>query len=76
MDCPKCDEIIGEPSVKLDGKINLKRKAWENAININQIDGEWIPSKEYKELMEKEINGEITTKEMKEILNKKYDGEE
>ena len=49
-----------------------KRANWSYAINLNQIDGEWIPDKEYMELVEKEINGEITTQDMKEILNKKY----
>lgn len=51
---------------------NEKRENWEFAININQLDGEWVPSKEYKELMEKEINGEISKQEIREILNKKY----
>ncbi len=49
-----------------------KRRAWESAIALNQLDGEWIPSDEYMELVEKEINGEITTQEMINILNKKY----
>lgn len=49
-----------------------KRAAWEEAINLNQIDGEWKPSDEYMKLVEKEINGEINTKQMREILNKKY----
>lgn len=49
-----------------------KRKNWKFAIDINQLDGEWIPNKEYMELIEKEINGEITTQQMREILNKKY----
>jgi hypothetical protein len=49
-----------------------KREAWDFAININQLDGEWIPSDEYKKLVEKEINGEITIDEMIEILDEKY----
>lgn len=49
-----------------------KRRSWNYAININQLDGEWIPDDEYKELIEKEINGEITTEQIIEILNKKY----
>lgn len=49
-----------------------KRAAWDFAININQLDGEWKPVEEYMELVEKEINGEITTEEMRNILNKKY----
>jgi len=49
-----------------------KIKKWENAIALNQLDGEWIPSKEFMDLMEKEINGEITTEEMRKILTEKY----
>lgn len=49
-----------------------KRANWNYAINLNQLDGEWIPDKEYMELVEKEINGEITTQGIIEILNKKY----
>lgn len=49
-----------------------KRKAWEFAIGMNQIDREWKPDDEYMELVEKEINGEITTEQIIEILNKKY----
>lgn len=49
-----------------------KRKAWEFGININQLDRAWEPSKEFKELMEREINGEITTDQMVKILVKKY----
>jgi hypothetical protein len=55
-----------------DPNKELKRKAWDFAININQLDGEWIPSSEYKELMERQIEGEITTQQMRELLNKKY----
>lgn len=49
-----------------------RRKLWKEAIALNQIDCEWIPSKEYMDLVEKEINGEITIEEMKDILIKKH----
>ena len=49
-----------------------KRKDWEFGININQLDGAWEPSKEFKELVEREIRGEITTDQMVAILVKKY----
>jgi hypothetical protein len=39
---------------------------------MNQIDGEYIPSDEMKELMNKNINGEITTDEIVKILVDKY----
>ncbi|MBK5200329.1 MAG: antitoxin VbhA family protein [Spirochaetaceae bacterium] len=54
----------------VDSNKEQKRASWDFAININQLDGEWIPSDEYKELIEKEINGEITIQEMREIFNK------
>ncbi|MBX4267148.1 antitoxin VbhA family protein [Clostridium estertheticum] len=49
-----------------------KRDNWDFAININQLDGEWIPSEEYMDFVKKEIKGEITTQEIRELLNKKY----
>lgn len=49
-----------------------KRQAWEDAINMSQIDVHWEPDKEMKELIEKEINGEITTDEIVKFLVKKY----
>jgi hypothetical protein len=49
-----------------------KIKNWEDVIALNQLDGEWIPSKVYMDLVEKEINGEITTEEMIKILIEKY----
>lgn len=55
-----------------DSNKERKRKVWDFAININQLDGEWIPIDEYKELMERQIKGEITTQQMRELLNKKY----
>lgn len=49
-----------------------KIKNWESSIALNQLDGEWIPSEEFKDLMQKEIRGEITTEEMRKILIEKY----
>ena len=49
-----------------------KRKAWNFAIGMMQVDGV-KPDKEYLELVEKEINGEITLEEMKQIILKQYD---
>ncbi|WP_461207638.1 antitoxin VbhA family protein [Clostridium sp. DL1XJH146] len=49
-----------------------KRKAWEFALGMNQIYGKYIPSDEMKELIEKNINEEITTDEIIDILIKKY----
>ena len=49
-----------------------KRKAWDFAIGMMQVDGV-EPSQEYLDLVEKEINGEITLEEMKLIILKKHD---
>lgn len=49
-----------------------KIKTWNCAIGLNQIDGEYQPSKELIQLIEKEVNGEITTEEMVNIFIAKY----
>lgn len=49
-----------------------KRAAWDYAIGMMQVDGV-KPDAEYLELVEKEINGEITLDEMKLIVLKQYD---
>lgn len=48
-----------------------KMKAWNCAIGLNQIDGGYQPSKELLQLIEKEVNEEITTEEMVNILRAK-----
>jgi hypothetical protein len=48
-----------------------KKGIWKFAINMNQLDGPWEPSEEYKSLIEKEINGELTVDQIIEELNKK-----
>lgn len=49
-----------------------KSEAWDYAIGMMQVDGA-KPSEEFLELVEKEINGEITTDEMRKYFLKKYD---
>ena len=49
-----------------------KRRAWNFAIGMMQVDGV-EPDQEYLDLVEKEINGEITLEEMKLIILKQYD---
>jgi hypothetical protein len=49
-----------------------KRENWEYAINLNQIDGPFELDQEMKELIEKEIKGEMTTDEIVEFLVQKY----
>lgn len=36
-------------------------RAWNCVISLNQIDGEYQPSKELLQLIEKEVNEKITT---------------
>lgn len=49
-----------------------KRAAWDYAIGMMQVDGV-KPDAEYLELVEKEINGEITLDEMELIILRKHD---
>ena len=46
MDYPTEKEVLGEPSLKLNGEINSskeeKRKAWNWGIGMNQLDGEGV----------------------------------
>lgn len=48
-----------------------KRGAWNYAIGLIKVDG-LEPTDDFKELVEKEINGEMTTSDLKEYLDKKY----
>ena len=48
-----------------------KRKGWEYVLGIQKID-DYKPSKEYMDLIEKEVNGDITLEQMKEIIIEKY----
>lgn len=45
-----------------------KIKAWNCAIGLNKINGAYQPSKELLQLIEKEVNEEITTEEMVNII--------
>ena len=49
-----------------------KRKAWHFAIGMMQVDGV-KPDQEFLDLVEKEINGEITVEEMRLTILKQYD---
>lgn len=47
-----------------------RRKSWEIALNVNQISGKKV-SKEFMEMVEKEITGEISGEEFDEWLHQK-----
>ena len=44
---------------------------WEYALGMIKVDG-LEPSPEFKELIDKEKRGEMTTEDMRRVLDKKY----
>lgn len=46
-------------------------KKWDYALGMIKVDG-LEPSKEFKQLNEKEKRGEMTTEDMRKVLDKKY----
>ena len=63
---------LNETARQADESMEEKRAAWDFAIGMMQVNGV-KPDKEYLELVEKEINGEITLEEMELIILKKHD---
>ena len=48
-----------------------KKDAWNYAIGLIKVDG-LEPTEDFKKLVEKEIQGEVTTEDLKKYLDKKY----
>ena len=48
-----------------------KRKSWETSIGLSQMDGA-KPSQEFLNLVEQEINGEITREELRKATLTKW----
>lgn len=46
-------------------------KKWDYALGMIKVDG-LESSPEFKELIEKESRGEMTTEDMRKVLDKKY----
>lgn len=46
-------------------------KKWDYALGMIKVDG-LEPSPEFKELIEKEKRGKMTTADMRKVLDKKY----
>ncbi len=46
-------------------------KKWDYSLGMIKVDG-LEPSPEFKELIEKESRGEMTTEDMRKVLDKKY----
>lgn len=56
----------------LMGVLSMTKKgAWDYAIGLIKVDG-LEPTDDFKKLVEKEINGEVTTDDLKRYLDKKY----
>lgn len=53
------------------GENMTNTEAWEYAIGMIKVDG-LEPTKDFKEYIEKEKRGEITTEDAKRYLDKKY----
>jgi hypothetical protein len=70
LDYKYFEELYGR--LKKLEELEEKRKSWEYAFDLNQIDGEYKPSPLLSDLMEKEIQGEISSDEMVEKLKKAY----
>lgn len=49
-----------------------KRKSWENAISLNQLDGPYQPSPLLTDMMEKEIQGVLSSDDIVEKLKQTY----
>lgn len=65
------EELYGR--VRKLEELEEKRKSWEYALDLNQIDGSYKPSPLFNDLMEKEINGEISSDEMVKKLKQAYE---
>ncbi|MFV0395694.1 MAG: antitoxin VbhA family protein [Coprobacillaceae bacterium] len=48
-----------------------KKKKWDYALGMIKIDG-LEPSPEFKDLIEKEKEGKMTTDDIRKVLDKKY----
>lgn len=53
-------------------QLEEKRKSWEYAIELNQIDGAYKPSPLLSDIMEKEIQGELSSDDIVEKLKQVY----
>ena len=70
LDYKYYEELYGR--LKKLEQLEEKRKSWEYALNLNQIDGTYKPSPLLNDLMEKEINGELSSNEIVEKLKQTY----
>lgn len=48
-----------------------KKEAWNYALGLIKVDG-LEPTEDFKKMIEKEINGELSTADLKNYLDQKY----
>lgn len=53
-------------------ELEEKRKSWEYALDLNQLDGTYEPSPLLSDMMEKEIHGDFSSDEMVKKLKQAY----
>ena len=53
-------------------ELEEKRKSWDNAVHLNQLDGPYQPSPLLADMMEKEIQGVLSSDEIVEKLKQTY----
>lgn len=70
LDYKHYEELYGR--LKKLEELEKKRKSWQFAQDINQIDGEYEPSPMLSDLIEKEIHGEISSNEIVKKLKQEY----
>jgi hypothetical protein len=70
LDYKHYEELYGR--LKKLEELEKKRKSWQFAQDINQIDGEYEPSQLLSDMMEKEIHGELSSNEIVKKLKQEY----
>ena len=53
-------------------ELEEKRKSWEYALDLNQLDGAYEPSPLLSDMMEKEIHGDLSSDEIVKKLKQVY----
>lgn len=53
-------------------EMKKRKKAWDNAHGICNVEQKFEPDEEFQELIDKEIRGEITTEDIIKMLTEKY----
>lgn len=70
LDYQYYEELYGR--LKKLEQLEEKQKSWEYALELNQIDGPYKPSPLLSEMIEKEIQGELSSDEIVKKLKQEY----